>query len=139
MVVAVTVSFEIPGAPYAKKRPRFNRRTGHAHDPRENRTFEQTVAAIAMQHFPEALTCPVSIEVVAVFEPPRSWSGAKAKRHLGQPHVQKPDGDNLLKAVLDGLNRVAFSDDKQVYDMRVRKFWGPRAKTVVHVDGMEDD
>jgi Holliday junction resolvase RusA-like endonuclease len=33
----------------------------------------------------------------------------------------KPDADNVVKAVFDGLNGVAFRDDVQVVDLRVRK------------------
>jgi Holliday junction resolvase RusA-like endonuclease len=35
------------------------------------------------------------------------------------PHQQRPDCDNLLKALLDAV----FKDDSMVYDIRVSKFW----------------
>lgn len=36
---------------------------------------------------------------------------------------KKPDIDNILKIVLDGLNGVAYADDKQVIEVRCRKFY----------------
>lgn len=32
---------------------------------------------------------------------PKSWSNAKRERMAGQPHTQRPDIDNYLKALLD--------------------------------------
>ena len=37
------------------------------------------------------------------------------------PFIQKPDGDNVLKAVMDGLNGVAFRDDSQIVNQIVQK------------------
>ena len=37
------------------------------------------------------------------------------------PFIQKPDGDNVLKAVMDGLNGVAFRDDSQIVKQIVWK------------------
>lgn len=38
-------------------------------------------------------------------------------------HQQKPDVDNLAKAVLDALNGIAFADDSQVGELIVGKRW----------------
>lgn len=50
---------------------------------------------------------------------PKSW--AKKKRALleGQPHRQKPDVDNLLKALMDAVH----SEDQGVWDVRITKRW----------------
>lgn len=37
------------------------------------------------------------------------------------PAIKKPDGDKLLRAVLDALTGVAWVDDSQVTDARARK------------------
>lgn len=37
-------------------------------------------------------------------------------------HTKKPDADNVLKAVLDALNGLAWVDDAQVFSATVRKF-----------------
>lgn len=128
------ITFTIPGKPFAKQRPRATRQ-GRVYTPKETVSFERTVGQIALQHFPQPLTGPVKITVWATFQPAKSWSKKKTAEHLNRPHTQRPDGDNLIKAILDGLNRIAFEDDAQVYEQTVRKIWGPTAQTVVTVEG----
>jgi len=127
------VMFTVPGKPFAKQRPRFSRKSGRAFTPKETVSFEQTVAAIAAQHFPQPITGPVRVWITAVFEMPASWSREKRDAHNGQPHTQRPDLDNIAKAITDGLNRIAFADDSQIALLRVRKLWGEQAYTQITV------
>ncbi|MBG3071635.1 RusA family crossover junction endodeoxyribonuclease, partial [Proteus mirabilis] len=45
----------------------------------------------------------------------------------GKPHQQKPDKDNLEKALLDAI----FDDDSRVWDGRVTKVWGERGQIII--------
>lgn len=130
------VTFTIPGKPHAKKRPRFSRKIGRAFNPAENDKAETSIGYIAMQHFPQAIEGPVIVEIVCTFAVPKSWSKKKAAELIHRPHTQKPDGDNLLKTVKDALNRIAWADDGQVFDARVRKYWGLSDQTVVIVEAV---
>jgi len=58
---------------------------------------------------------------------PDSWSKKKRAEHLGRPHQQKPDCDNLVKAAGD----VAFSDDAHIADFRASKWWGEAGAIIV--------
>lgn len=127
------IIFTIPGKPFAKQRARATRQ-GRVYTPAETVSFERQVGQIAMQHFPQPLRGPVKISVWATFEPAKSWSKKKIAAHLGSYHTQKPDADNCIKAILDGLNRIAFADDAQVADQHIRKVWGPDPRTVVTVE-----
>lgn len=51
---------------------------------------------------------------------PASWSKRKKAAHLGKPHQQKPDIDNLCKAVMDALS----ADDSYIYILHATKIWG---------------
>lgn len=62
---------------------------------------------------------------------PRSWSKKKKAEMNGKPHQQKPDKDNLEKALLDAI----FDDDCKIWDGRVTKIWGETGKIVVEVNG----
>lgn len=50
---------------------------------------------------------------------PESWSARRKCKMAGQPHQQRPDLDNLVKAVLDSI----YDDDAVVHDLRVQKVW----------------
>ena len=47
--------------------------------------------------------------------------------------TKKPDADNILKAILDGLNTVAYHDDAQIVDLIVRKFYSDKPRCVVSI------
>ena len=50
---------------------------------------------------------------------PKSWSKKKKAEHDGQPHQQKPDIDNLLKALYDSV----LTDDSGIWSVRAEKYW----------------
>ena len=50
---------------------------------------------------------------------PKSWAKKKKIETEGQPHLQVPDTDNLLKALLDCL----WEDDKGVWKVSMEKRW----------------
>ena len=127
------VTFIIPGKPFAKQRPRMTR-VGHAFTPAKTRRFEDVVRAVAVETFPEPIKGPVRVTIVAVFRPAQSWSKKRRIEALGLPHTQKPDLDNIGKAICDGLNRVAFADDSQISRLDLRKQWGENERTIVTVE-----
>lgn len=129
-------TFVIPGKPFGKQRPRATRQ-GHIYTPNETVSFERVVGMVAMKHFPEPITGPVRLTVIATFEPAKSLSKKKRAERLHRPHCQKPDLDNIIKGLKDGLNRIAWADDAQVCQVIGRKVWGLTAQTVVHVEPLE--
>jgi Holliday junction resolvase RusA-like endonuclease len=63
----------------------------------------------------------VEIVVNAWFPRPKSKTW-KTRPMPSYRHIKKPDADNVLKAVLDALNGLAWVDDAQVFSATVRKF-----------------
>lgn len=53
---------------------------------------------------------------------PKSWSKRKRAEMSGQPHQQKPDLDNLQKALLDAI----YDDDCRVWSLGAEKRWADR-------------
>lgn len=127
------VTFTIPGKPFGKQRPRATRQ-GRIYTPAETVAFESIVRQIGVEHFPAPFAGPVRVTVEAVFAPAESWSKKKRAAHMGRPHTQRPDCDNCAKAILDGLNRIAFADDAQVAEIIARKTWGRVEETRVTVE-----
>lgn len=132
------IEFTIPGKPFAKRRHRVASIAGKARafNPEANVSFERQVAEIARPLFPVPIEGPVKLRIVATFEIPKSWSKKRQAEALGGYHTQKPDRDNVEKAVQDGLNRIAWRDDGQVADGRCIKRWGRYGETFVTVEAL---
>ena len=69
---------------------------------------------------------------------PKSYSQKKKQKMIESEYpTKKPDTDNMLKAVSDALNGVAYTDDKQVVSVKVNKYWSeePRAEVELRKRG----
>ena len=51
------------------------------------------------------------------------FSFRQPKSNKTEWHTQRPDLDNLAKAVLDAIHGIAFLDDAVVDEMKLRKQW----------------
>ena len=132
----LSVSFAIPGRPFAKQRARATRQ-GRVYTPKETVRFEQVVSQIGIEHFSAPFAGPLRLTIIATFAPAPSWSRKKRDATLGTYHIQKPDTDNLVKAVSDGLNRIAWGDDSQIAELVARKQWGTEDGTLVIVEALK--
>lgn len=77
-------------------------------------------------------TGPLTVSMIVYRPIPASWSQRKALLMAGTPCPVKPDADNFLKQ-LDALNGVAWKDDAQIVDARVRKVWAAAEDAGVEV------
>lgn len=66
--------------------------------------------------------------VIFTMPMPKSWSNAKKLQHDGKPHTQKPDIDNLVKALFDAL----FEDDSHIWRFSAEKQWGQTGSILIH-------
>lgn len=65
--------------------------------------------------------------ITFVIPMPASWSLRKRAAMSGQAHQQKPDVDNMIKALMDAL----FTDDAHIWDVRVTKRWGDTGQILI--------
>jgi Holliday junction resolvase RusA-like endonuclease len=42
-----------------------------------------------------------------------------------------PDCDNVLKAIADALNKLAYSDDKNIVDCQIRKYYSHQPRVEI--------
>lgn len=140
----LTIRVEIPGPPHAQMRPRTRvvavggrKPFAQVYDAPESRSWKgsaQVHMQQAMDGMP-ALTCPVRIRILAVFELP-------ASKHRKSPHprthyVGQKDWENVAKAVCDAGNGVLWVDDRQVARAEVRCIVGAQGEApriVIRVD-----
>lgn len=62
---------------------------------------------------------------------PPSWSKKKAEAHIGKPHKQKPDIDNMVKSVLDAL---LVDGDEKVWKVCAFKVWSEKSGISILVE-----
>lgn len=125
----MTYIFTIPGAPQGKGRPRFGRlKNGrvHTYTPDKTAKYEDFVKQCWLNAGGRTVTAsPVAVEINAYFPIPKSYSRMRVQEIIasGEPPAKKPDCDNIIKIILDALNETAYTDDKQVVDVRCRKHY----------------
>lgn len=120
------ITFFVPGHPRGKGRPRFTR-NGQPYTDRQTREYEQSIALAYRtargRLFPQDAFLSVRVNVAMPI--PKSASKAKQAAMLEGRIAcpAKPDLDNVVKAVLDGLNGVAYRDDARVANIHASKFY----------------
>lgn len=125
------LAFTIPGDPRGKGRPRATTINGSARmfTDKKTATYENLVKMAAShalegrEPFDEPLRMRVAVRMV----PAASHSAKKRAAMLaGEMFPTKlPDLDNVVKAVLDGCNKVAFRDDALVVRLSAYKTYAP--------------
>tara|TARA_R110000751_G_scaffold59682_1_gene125141 strand:- start:3296 stop:3784 length:489 start_codon:yes stop_codon:yes gene_type:complete len=69
-----------------------------------------------------------NLDIQFVIPMPISWSGKKKEKYDGQPHKQRPDLDNLVKAFKDAL----LIEDSHVHTYgNITKKWGKEGKIIL--------
>lgn len=126
------IFFTIPGEPIGKARHRTAR--GITYTPKKTKDYEDLVQqcwALAVRGV-WGKEGPFRVSILAEFSIPKSKSKSwKEKAIAGEIFVlKKPDCDNIAKIVLDGLNKLAFYDDAQIVDLRVKKVYTEKSPCV---------
>ena len=114
----------VPGTPVAQPRHRVSARGGFARTylPKKH-PVHQYKARIA-EHTEDwpVFVGPLNVFIELAFPMPQSWSYKKQAAMREAWHTQKPDVDNVAKAILDAL-KDRWKDDTQVVRLTVDKRW----------------
>ena len=131
------VKFTIPGPAQAKQRPRVNRNTGRIYTPGATSKYEKLVKESYGDN-PRFEDQFISVKILFKFEVPKSYSKKKRSEALaGNLRPTKADIDNYIKSVLDGLNKVAFLDDRYIYNIMAEKIFAEESETIVEISNMK--
>ena len=138
----MVVKFKIPGPPIGKQRPRTCRINGKSvtYTPRKTKEYENLVRA----SYTAASTVrflrdePLEISITALFSVPKNKSKTQKRLMLSGAifPTKKPDGDNIVKVILDGLNKVAYEDDAQVCKIHFTKGYAENPAVNVEIKNM---
>ena len=128
----MTISFYVSGEPKAQPRPKaFARKMGETYvarvyTPGTAEHWKTMIADAARKAGITKTTGPVALEMYFNFKRPKSHLRSNGQLRESAPlwHMQKPDFDNLEKAVVDALTVIgAWDDDAQIVDVRTAKNW----------------
>jgi len=124
------VTFKVDGQPRGKGRPRFARRGAFVSTYTDAKTvaYEDTVRQAAQKSMglSEPLKTALDAFIYISFAVPLSYSKKRKEACLNglERHTKKPDIDNVVKAVLDGCDKVIFENDCQIVNLYVTKKYG---------------
>jgi len=96
-----TYEFFIGGRPRPKQRAKYSAKTGKFYTPKETLVYENYVKEITKEHIPLPLVGAIKVEMTMY--------------HCIS--TKKPDIDNVIKSVLDGMTGAAYVDDSQVMEV----------------------
>ena len=128
--------FFVDGKPVGKGRPRFSK-YGHAYTPKTTRDYESVVRSQFLyyktRYYGDA---PIMMRIEAVFGVPTSYNKKTTQACLDDVvrPTKKPDADNIVKAICDALNKVAYEDDSNVVKLLFDKKYGENPHVSVYLD-----
>ncbi len=103
---------DVVGKPRMTKKDKWKARTATS----KYWAFKDLLTIIArQQRF--TLSNRISIEVEIAM--PKSWTPTRKKAMSMQPHMQKPDIDNILKSIQD----ILLKDDSGIWEVHIIKRW----------------
>ena len=124
----IQIFFTVPQVS-GKGRPRFARKGTFVktYTDAKTLTYEKSIQTYAKQAM--GSTSPLIGAVAAYLHIgipiPPSYSKTRQKACIEgiERPTKKPDIDNIVKAVLDGMNGIVYLDDKQVVDLHLTKVY----------------
>ncbi len=142
--------FTIYGEPIGKGRPKFSTmgRVARAITPEKTVNYENLVKLSYQQQCnekPYDKDVQLIAQIYAYFPIPKSASKKKQKEMQSMVlcPTKKPDLDNIVKAVLDALNGIAFYDDSQIVRLQVEKYYSDIPRVDVYISkrlrGLDDE
>ena len=135
------LKIEIPGSPIGQGRPKFSTINGHpkAYDPEKSRNYKAYVRMLATQAMKDSgftmIEGPCVLRIDAYFEVPKSKSKRFREAALldQERPTKKPDADNIVKAIQDALNGLAYKDDAYIVHLACQKFYSDNPRVEVFV------
>ena len=129
------ISLTIPGEPRGKQRPRWQK--FGTYTPKETVNYETYIKQLFAIKYPDFI--PIESALTA-----HLWAGltipkSASKKKVGQMKLgiirptRRPDVDNILKAVLDALEKLAYKNDSQICSVIIDKDYSERPRLEITI------
>ena len=135
----IQIMFTVYGEPIAKGRPRFSTRGKFlfAYTPEKTKAYEFEVGMMALAAMGGTKPLEGALEafIYVTYAVPASYSKKRLEACLSglEKHIKKPDLDNVIKSVIDGMDKIVFNNDSQITSIHSTKVYGEVAKVEVMV------
>lgn len=116
------LNIELDGLPPSVNKLYRKSMNGHIYVPKQVKEYKERVKKEISKH--DVKVSDKKIRLVMIFE-------LKGKRDR--------DIDNMLKILLDGMNKLIYEDDKQVTEIHCKKVHGKVNKTSIRVDEIDEN
>ena len=130
--------FEVPGKVIGKGRPRLNSYTGVVYTPTKTKDYESLVEQYFLLKYPRFKTLEgrIKVSIIAYFSIQKATKKSDINEMLENniSPTKKPDIDNIVKAVLDSMNKFAFKDDNQITKLEVEKKYALEDKIYIKIE-----
>lgn len=122
---AEIIALSVPGEPQGKQRPKWSKVGTYSPKKTVNyETYIKELFAVAYPDF-EPVESALEMELTAGLLIPPSQSNRK-KRLMEEREIRptkRPDGDNVLKVVMDALEGLAYKNDSQIVTALIEKYY----------------
>ena len=135
----IQIMFTVYGEPVAKGRPRFSTRGKFpvAYTPEKTKAYEFEVGMMALAAMGGTKPLEGALEafIYITYAVPESYSKKRLEACLSglEKHTKKPDLDNVIKSVIDGMDKIVFDNDSQITSIHATKVYGEVEKVEVMV------
>ena len=130
--------FEVPGKVVGKGRPRLNTYTGIVYTPTKTKDYETLVEQYFLLKYPKfkIIEGRLKVSIIAYFSIPKATKKSDINKMLDNniSPTKKPDIDNIVKVVLDSMNKFAFKDDNQITKLEVEKKYSLEDKVYIKIE-----
>lgn len=130
--------FEVPGKVVGKGRPRLNTYTGNVYTPNKTKDYETLVEQYFLLKYPKfkILEGRIKVNIIAYFSIPKNTKKSEISEMLENniSPTKKPDIDNIVKVILDSMNKFAFKDDNQITKLEVEKKYALEDKIYIKIE-----
>ena len=130
------IELKIPGNPMGKQRPEVTRRGTFT--PPKTANYENFVKELYVINKYPKLEGYIRLDALAYYPIPKTTSKIKREKMLKGILLpdKKPDLDNILKAICDALNKIAYDDDKQIVNINIRKYYSENPCVVIRLENI---
>ena len=129
--------FEVIGDIKGKARPRVNTYTCQVYTPNSTKDYENLIKQYFQIKYPKYIPFEnrVCVKIKAFFKIPKTTT-KKDRELISEGKIsptKKPDIDNIVKIILDALNKMAFKDDNQITKIEVEKVYGESEEEKIYI------